>query len=158
MLLSCRPAVGLAAEFIGKTNYVPVGPGKRMVMTAQQWASKRVDAAEAIQACRWGDTDFQHRSNYSYVNDDRWDLLVSALQVAVEAERLAARGDSGRATAWELASLQHVRQIVRQTSGLQSSKAANVVKHYPSYVDWQTEQLQQLLKHLVASEDDLWPK
>ena len=157
MLLSCRPAIGLAAEFMAK-GLTRVGPtGKQLVKTAQQWARKELDDRVTIESCRREGAAWSQERSSSRMPDAPWernlrfacsDLLVGAIQRASEAEQLAAGGDLARAAARDLESRQYVRQIVCQTRrGWQQSD-----------LTWQTEQLQQLLKELLAAEVDLWPR
>ena len=156
MLLSCRPAVGLAAAFIAKGCF-RVGPaGKQMVMAAQDWAGNRLASRAAIESCRREGAGWLHEHRNSRFPDEPWernqkaacvDLLIGAIQRASEAEQFAARGDSARA-ARDLESRQYVRQIVCQTRG----------GWHQSDLTWQTTQLQQLLKQLVESKEDLWPR
>lgn len=151
MLLPCRPAIGLAAEFIGKV----FDTGEPLVIAAQRWASKRMEDTEAIEVCRREVAALLQQRSNSYFRDggyaqyfaaDCAEVLVSAMQRAIESEHFAKCEDAGQTAARGLESRNYVRQIVRQGNRLQSN------------LDWQTEQLRQLLKELLASEEDVWPR
>jgi hypothetical protein len=163
MLLSCRPAIGLAAEFIGKL----FDSADRLVVAAQLWASKRMDDTEAIEACRREVADLRLQRSRSYYRTggylqyyaaDCAELLVTAMQRAIESEHFARSEDVVRTAARGLESRNYVRQIVQQTSRLSPRMAAEGEMRYQSNYGWQTEQLQQLLKELLAAEADKWPR
>jgi hypothetical protein len=163
MLLSCRPAIGLAAELVGKW----FNTGERLVLAAHMWAGKRMDDTEAIETCRSevaglllqrSKSYFRHGGYAQYYAADCAEMLVRAMQLTIESEQFVVSGAAAPAAARDLESRQHVQQIVRRMGRFAPPMASDGSQRYVTNVAWQTEQLQQLLKQLLASEEDLWPR
>ena len=169
MLLACRPGIGLAAKFVGKV----CGPiGESLVSPAQNWARQRKVVAAAVAALQLAqreitkglheNTDYHRRGRYwEHYHEFSTaiacaDLLINALQLATQAERFAASGDAARATARDFDARVVVKRVVEICS--QRPMAGNGSMRYESNLIWLTEQLRQLLKTLIESEDDLWPR
>jgi hypothetical protein len=161
--------MGFAGELVKEANVARLGAaGDRLVRALQQWASGRMNDADAIESCQREAAACRKELENPYVRfDERRErafaqlgvtLLVDAFQKAIDAERLAAECDSRRAAGRQREALLHVRQLARQTTGFAPRMAPDGSMRYLSTVAWQSDRLKQLLQALLASEHDLWPK
>jgi hypothetical protein len=137
------------------------------VRAVQAWAGGRIDNIQAADICQRQAADLLAQLGNPFVRvDNRQQLfsstgaesLVAALRLAMESEQLAAEGEFRRSAGRQLESRRHVRLVVRQINGFAPLMAADGSIRYLSTVEWQTERLQRLLRALLASEEDLWPK
>jgi hypothetical protein len=170
MLLSARPAVGLAAEFLRESVNVDLGAaGERLLLGAQNWASRRLEDDQALESCQQQAAQWLQELHNPYVRIDHRervfaesgaDRLLIAINLAIESTQLGLQGDYRRSAAREREVRHQVRQIVRLTGDFRFPPLMDrdgSMRYLPSF-EWQIERLKQLFHQLLTTQDDLWPK